>query len=135
MSVCVSLCCAHATICWLLEDCHVQQDASWRPCSLYQTRSPALHWHNTDQQRQSAGSDASMFTLSLPRAYQTERIADFARIEGLPGVYMANQLDSKVFDDPKAKPADIPWSNFLQTKVASCLLPADASRLKLSQLC
>ena len=61
------------------------------------------------------GYDASMFSLSLARNYQTEHIADFGRVEGLPGVYLANQL---MVEDPATKPRDRPWSDFLQTKVS-----------------
>lgn len=57
-----------------------------------------------------------MFSLSLARNFQTDRIADFGRVEGLPGVYLANQLGDQL--DPSTKPRDLPWSNFLQTKVS-----------------
>ena len=62
------------------------------------------------------GYDASMFSLSLARTYQTEHIADFGRVEGLPGVYLANQLMTGALD-PSSKPKDKPWSDFLQTRV------------------
>lgn len=66
-----------------------------------------------------AGYDASMFSLSMARNYQTERIADFGRVEGMPGTYLANQLDATHVDNPATKPRDMPWSNFLQTKVST----------------
>lgn len=65
-----------------------------------------------------------MFTLSLPRNYRAQQIADFARVEGLPGIYMANQLDSTILEDPSAKPYDKNYNEYLQTKVlSSCASP------------
>lgn len=64
-----------------------------------------------------AGYDASMFTLSLPRNYRNQQIADFARVEGLPGVYMANQLAATIFEDPSSRSHDKNFNEFLQTKV------------------
>ena len=66
----------------------------------------------------SAGYDASMLTLSLPRNYHNQQIADFARVEGLPGIYMANQLDASIFEGPSAKPFDKNYNEYLQTKVS-----------------
>ena len=68
-----------------------------------------------------AGYDASMFTLSLPRNYRNQQIADFARVEGLPGVYMANQLEASIFDDPSSVPYDKNYNDYLQSKVCSLL--------------
>ena len=81
-----------------------------------------------------AGYDASMFTLSLPRNYQNQQIADFARVEGLPGVYMANQLEASIFDDPSSVPYDKNYNDYLQTKVSvvlggSCLYRCQAPLL------
>lgn len=74
-----------------------------------------------------AGYDASMFTLSLPRNYRNQMIADFARVEGLPGVYMANQLEASVFEDPSSIPYDKNFNDFLQTKVSSVVLPVQCN--------
>ena len=57
-----------------------------------------------------------MFSLSLARTYQTEHFADFGRVEGLPGVYLANQVRTGD-QDPSPKLRDKPWSDFLQTRV------------------
>ena len=58
-----------------------------------------------------------MFTLSLPRNYRNQQLADFVRVEGLPGIYMANQLDDSIFEGPGAKPYDKNYNEYLQTKV------------------
>ena len=39
------------------------------------------------------GDAAGAFSLSLPRAYRAFQASDVARVEGLPGVWLANQLD------------------------------------------
>ena len=62
------------------------------------------------------GYDASMFTLSLPRNYRNQQVADFARVEGLPGTYMANQLEATIFEDPSSIPYDKNFNDYLQTK-------------------
>lgn len=64
-----------------------------------------------------SGYDASMFTLSLPRNYRNQQIADFARVEGLPGVYLANQLEASIFDDPSSVPYDKNYNDYLQSKI------------------
>ena len=58
-----------------------------------------------------------MFTLSLLRNYRSQQLADFVRVEGLPGVYMANQLDASIFEGPSAKPYGKNYNEYLQTKV------------------
>ena len=40
------------------------------------------------------GEAAGAFSLSLPRAYRAFQASDVARVEGLPGVWLANQLDA-----------------------------------------
>jgi len=40
------------------------------------------------------GDAAGAFSLSLPRAYRAFQASDVARVEGLPGVWLANQLDA-----------------------------------------
>ena len=54
-------------------------------------------------------------TMNFRRRY----ITDFGRIEGIPGVYMANQLSSKMLTDPSAM-RGLDYEKFIQTKV--CLL-------------
>ena len=39
------------------------------------------------------GDAAGAFSLSLPRAYRAFQASDVARVEGLPGAWLANQLD------------------------------------------
>lgn len=41
------------------------------------------------------GDAAGAFSLSLPRAYRAFQASDIARVEGLPGVWLANQLDEE----------------------------------------
>lgn len=64
-----------------------------------------------------AGYDASMFTVSLPRNYRNQQIADFARVAGLPGIYMANQLDAGVLQEPSGPHHYTNFKDHLQTKV------------------
>ena len=58
-----------------------------------------------------------MFTVSLPRNYRNQQIADFGRIEGLPGIYMANQLAQSIVDDPSAVHYEKNYNQYQQTKV------------------
>ena len=55
-------------------------------------------------------------TMNFRRRY----ITDFGRIEGIPGVYMANQLSSKMFTDPSAR-RSLDFEKFIQTKVGPTL--------------
>ncbi|KAL3138147.1 hypothetical protein ABBQ38_005375 [Trebouxia sp. C0009 RCD-2024] len=64
-----------------------------------------------------SGYDASMFTVSLPRNYRSQQIADFARVAGLPGIYMANQLDDAIFQDPATPHYYTDFKDHLQTKI------------------
>lgn len=38
-----------------------------------------------------------------------------------PGIYLANQLDGKIFEDPSLLPSRTAYSQFVQTKVTSLL--------------
>ena len=53
-------------------------------------------------------------TMNFRRRY----ITDFGRIEGIPGVYMANQLSSKMLTDPSAM-RGLDYEKFIQTKVCA----------------
>ena len=57
-----------------------------------------------------------MFTVSLPRNYRNQQLADFGRIESLPGVYMANQLSRSVVEDPSTVHYDKNYNQFQQSK-------------------
>ena len=63
-----------------------------------------------------------MFTLTLPRNFRKQQIADFGPIQGLPGVYMANQLAAGVFDDPHSGQFR-DYAAYLQSKVAQTDMP------------
>ena len=57
-----------------------------------------------------------MYSLSMTMNFRRRYITDFGRIEGIPGVYMANQLSSKMFTDPSAR-RSLDFEKFIQTKV------------------
>lgn len=54
--------------------------------------------------------NASLHTMSLGMVYRRAFISDFARIEGIPGFYMANQVDGAVSS---------PFFSYLKTKHTS----------------
>lgn len=59
-----------------------------------------------------AGEGHPIFSMSLPRAYNVDRLTDFRAIEGLPGIFLANQLDMKALES--AYDRDSQW---VSTKV------------------
>eukprot|EP00884_Botryococcus_braunii_P007264 jgi/Botrbrau1/16539/Bobra.0327s0006.1 len=62
------------------------------------------------------GYNSSLFTLSLPRNYRQHFVTDLARVEGLPGIFMANQLSGERLHDP-AFVHDLDYDRYVQTKV------------------
>ena len=69
----------------------------------------------------------------MSRNFRRRYVTDFARVEGVPGVYLANQLSSKVINDPAAmRSAD--FAKFIQSKVcppwATLTNPGSASPLQ-----
>ena len=42
--------------------------------------------------------------MSLPRVYEDRYVADFVRVEGLPGYLLANQFNGDQFNDPSWQP-------------------------------
>ena len=91
-----------------------------------------------------AGYNNTLYSLSMTMNFRRRYITDFGRIEGIPGVYMANQLSSKMLTDPSAM-RSLDFEKFIQTKVRfalwphamSCIpaLPALAGWLQVSQGC
>lgn len=57
--------------------------------------------------------NGTLYTLSLRNVYRREFITDFSRVEGIPGMYIANQVDDAAMAARKASPTD-----FLQTKMS-----------------
>ena len=64
------------------------------------------------------GYNNTLYTLSMLRNFRRRFITDFARVEGVPGVYLANQLSNKMISDPSAmRSAD--FEKFIQSKACS----------------
>ena len=67
-----------------------------------------------------AGYNNTLYTLSMSRNFRRRFITDFGRVEGVPGVYMANQLSPKMLSDPSAlRSAD--FEKFIQSKACTRL--------------
>lgn len=67
-----------------------------------------------------AGYNNTLYSLSMPRNFRRRYITDFGRVEGVPGVYMANQLSPDIMADPTSKKS-IDYEKFIQSKVLSPL--------------
>jgi len=68
-----------------------------------------------------SGEEGSpIFTLALPRTYRTAAASDFARVEGLPGVFMANQIDGDAFSGGggSGKPGRRAFESYVRTRVS-----------------
>lgn len=69
------------------------------------------------------GFNTSLFTLSMPRnfrpmhSFSAYQVADFARVEGMHGVLMANQLAPEVLDQPASAWGPPDYESYIQTKV------------------
>lgn len=46
-----------------------------------------------------AGDGTPIFSLALPRTYHRDGIVDFTRVDGVPGVLLANQLELEALQD------------------------------------
>jgi sortilin len=68
----------------------------------------------------SGETGAPIFTLALPRTYRTASASDFARVEGLPGVFMANQIDGDAFagGGGAGKPGRRAFESYVRTRVS-----------------
>ncbi|CAL5221253.1 g3408 [Coccomyxa viridis] len=62
------------------------------------------------------GYNNTLYSLSMTMNFRRRYITDFGRIEGIPGVYMANQLSSKMLTDPSAM-RGLDFEKFIQTKI------------------
>ncbi|KAK9845742.1 hypothetical protein WJX81_001203 [Elliptochloris bilobata] len=58
------------------------------------------------------GYNNTLYTLSMTRNYRRSFITDFGRVEGLPGVYLGNQLHESFRTDPR-----LAFEKYVQTKV------------------
>ncbi|KAL4860184.1 Vacuolar protein sorting/targeting protein 10 [Chlorella vulgaris] len=59
------------------------------------------------------GYTTAFYTLSLRSVYRRDFITDFSRVEGVPGMYIANQVDEAGKGFSRSSPTD-----FLQTKIS-----------------
>jgi hypothetical protein len=66
-----------------------------------------------------AGYNNTLYTLSMSRNFRRRFITDFGRVEGVPGVYMANQLSPKMLNDPSAL-RSMDFEKFIQSKARTC---------------
>ena len=62
-----------------------------------------------------------MYTMSLPRVYEDRYVADFVRVEGLPGYLLANQFNGDQFNDPSWQPIgrQTDEDTYVQSKVGT----------------
>ncbi|KAL4423249.1 hypothetical protein ABPG77_000041 [Micractinium sp. CCAP 211/92] len=56
--------------------------------------------------------NSSFYTVSLRSVYRREFIADFSRVEGIPGMFIANQVDDAAMGATKS------YTDFLQTRLS-----------------
>ena len=63
-----------------------------------------------------AGYNSSLFTLSMPRNFRGGRQVDFARVEGVTGVFIANQLDRHALQRGHAQ-SEAHYDKFIRSKV------------------
>lgn len=54
---------------------------------------------NLLRKRVSTGTNSSLFSLSLQRAFRRGPHVDFVHVEGLPGIYLANRLGLSALED------------------------------------
>ncbi|KAK9831811.1 hypothetical protein WJX74_010382 [Apatococcus lobatus] len=66
------------------------------------------------------GANSSMYTMSLPRVYEDRYVADFVRVDGLPGYLLANQFNGDQFNDPSWQPIgrQTDEDTYVQSKVS-----------------
>ena len=94
-------------------------------------RAALLHWHPYTHLFSSQvaawapisnvynqGWNTSLFTLSLPRNYRRGYKTDFSRVEGLPGVLLANQLGKDVLASQPGRWGLPDYDGSVQTKVS-----------------
>ena len=66
--------------------------------------------------------NATMFSLSLERVfsvdYYGERLADWHKVESMPGVFITNQLEMGAMS--VATMRERGWKDFVETKVRNC---------------
>ena len=66
------------------------------------------------------GGDLSLFSLTLDRAFKRGRHTDFVGVEGLPGIFIANQLNLNAFTEASMRwyAEDTDYEKFLNTRVS-----------------
>ena len=65
----------------------------------------------------SGGSKFALFSLSLPRVHYKGAV-DLTAVEGVHGVFLANQLDEAAYDDPALLDRRTSFENYLATKIS-----------------
>ena len=58
------------------------------------------------------GEGSALFSLSLARAYRQNGLVDFERVEGMPGIFLANQISISALED-----YDFDYEKYISTKV------------------
>ena len=78
-----------------------------------------------------AGRQSPLYSSTLPRNFKRQgtlgALTDFARVEGMPGVLLANQLEAGVLEQYAQSRRHPDYESYIQTKVrhrwaASCVL-------------
>lgn len=68
-----------------------------------------------------AGRANPLYTSTLPRNFKRQSVegamTDFARVEGLPGVVLANQLEAGVLEQYAESYRHPNYEEYIQTKV------------------
>lgn len=67
-----------------------------------------------------AGYNNTLYTLSMSANFRRRYITDFGRVEGVPGVYMANQLSLDLLHD-SGNFHPVNYEKFLKSKVRRVL--------------
>ena len=60
----------------------------------------------------SDGEGSALFSLSLARAYRQNGLVDFSRVEGVPGIFLANQISVSALEN-----YDYDYEKYISTKV------------------
>ena len=58
------------------------------------------------------GEGSALFSLSLARAYRQNGLVDFSRVEGVPGIFLANQISLSALEN-----YDYDYEKYISTKV------------------
>jgi len=59
----------------------------------------------------------ALFSLALPRVHY-RGLVDLSSVEGVDGVFIANQLDDAAYDDPALRDRKLPFEDFLRSRIS-----------------